>query len=422
MKTLLTNIGSLVRVSNDGSLHKRGSAMQDISVLSGAAMLFDESILWIGPNERHTEMISAADSVVDCAGRVVIPGFVDSHTHVVFAGNRSDEFARRLRGVSYQQIASEGGGILSTMRAVRSATEDNLYEQGMKLAQSAMEHGTTTLEIKSGYALDTEGELKMLRAIKRIRQELPLTIVATFLGAHDVPPEYAHDVDSYVDVVCNSMIPAVVSEQLADICDVFCDTGYFTVEQSRRILNAARSHGMRTKVHADELSTFGAAELAVECGSLSADHLLFVSEAGIQALASSHTVATVLPGTAYTLRLPYAPAAKLMDAGAIVALATDCNPGSCYSENMQGMMSLACANMRMSVEQCMNAATLNGAFALGLSDKVGSLELGKQADVVVLNTHNIADIVYHFGVNHVAQTWIRGHCVVQRTTHPLAIG
>lgn len=414
VRTLLVNIGQLLQVTDAADLNKRGSAMQDLHILSDAAMLVEESILWIGPNDRHTEVIHRADTVIDCGGRVVMPGFVDSHSHVVFAGSRSHEFARRLQGVSYQQIAAEGGGILATMNAVRAASEDELFRQASVLALSAMEHGTTTLEIKSGYALDTEGELKMLRAIRRVRESHPLTVHSTFLGAHDVPPEYAHDRDAYVRLVCNDMIPRVVDEGLATTCDVFCDTGYFTVEQSRMILDTAQRHGMRTKVHADELSCFHAAELAVECGSLSADHLLFVSDAGIESLASSDTVATLLPGTAYTLRLPYAPARRLLGAGAAVALATDCNPGSCFSENMQGVLSLACANMNMSIEESISAATINGAFALRASDIAGSLEVGKQADFLILDTRHYADLVYHFGVNHVAQTWIRGRCVVNR--------
>ncbi|MFM8180145.1 MAG: amidohydrolase family protein, partial [Candidatus Kapaibacterium sp.] len=254
MTTLFINIGQLLRVSRSGELNKRGASMHDLCILQDAAMLVDESILWIGPHARHVDVIAQADTVIDCGGRVVMPGFVDSHSHVVFAGNRSDEFARRLHGVSYAQIASEGGGILSTMRAVRAATEDELFRQAHSLATSAMQHGTTTLEIKSGYALETAGELKMLRAIGRVRESLPLTVHRTFLGAHDVPPEYAHDREAYVALVCEEMIPRVAEEDLAATCDVFCDTGYFTVEQSREILAAARRSGLQTKVHADELS------------------------------------------------------------------------------------------------------------------------------------------------------------------------
>lgn len=416
VKTLLVNIGQLVQVSTTSELWKRGASMSMLCIRKNASMLVDESIVWIGDHDDHHEMISQADQIVDCHGCVVMPGFVDSHSHIVFAGSRSQEFARRLSGVSYRQIASEGGGILATMAAVRSASEDELFTVGRKLALSALKHGTTTLEVKSGYALDSEGELKMLRAIRRLKNELPLRIHSTFLGAHDVPPEYAHRSDEYVQTVCDEMIPRVVAENLASTCDVFCDTGYFTVPQSRKILQTARNHGMQTKVHADELSCFHAAELAVECGSLSADHLLFVSELGIESLAQSDTVSTLLPGTAYTLKLPYAPARRLIEAGAVVAIATDCNPGSCYSENMQGVLSLACTNMSLSIEESICAATINGAFALRSSAEVGSIEIGKCADFLVLDVEHYADLVYHFGVNHVAQTWIGGRCVMNRET------
>ena len=411
MTHLLVNISQLVCVASSPLSFSRGRDMQNLHCINNASMLFDERILWVGSHDEGLERFAHSATVIDAGARVVMPGFVDSHSHVVFAGNRADEYARRLQGVSYQQIAAEGGGILSTVRAVRAASEDELYEQGRKLALSATRHGTTTLEIKSGYALSLDDELKMLRAIRRLQQSLPVRIVATFLGAHDLPPEWSQNRSGYVREICENMLPAVAKQSLATVCDVFCDTGYFTVDESRMILQSARELGLATKVHADELSCVHAAELAVELQSWSADHLLFVGDMGITALASSDTVATLLPGTAYTLRLPYAPARSLIEAGAVVAVASDCNPGSCFSENMQGVISLACTNMHMSIEESIHAATLNGAWALRCSDSRGSLQPGMLADFLLLDCSHYAELSYHFGVNHVKQTWIGGECV-----------
>ncbi len=407
-QTLLSNISELVCVSSGGEKRKRGVAMNELHLIKNAAMLFDTHIHWIGTMEESQRLTLDNVERIDAGGRCVMPGFVDSHTHIVFAGSRSHEFARRLQGVSYQTIAAEGGGILSTVRAVREASLDQLIEQAQNLAESALAYGTTSMEIKSGYALSTTDELKMLRAIKALREVVPLHISATFLGAHDFPPEFAERRDEYVDLICREMIPAVAEEGLAEYCDAFCDVGYYTVEQTEKIFVSAREHGLRLRLHADELGCVHAAELAQRMGADSADHLLFVSDEAVQAFAHCDTVATLLPGTAYTLRLPYAPAKRLIEAGATVALATDCNPGSCFSENMQQMMSLACTNMHMSMEQSICAATLNGAAALGQSDRRGSLEIGKEADFVILHDAHYTDMMYHFGVNHVASTWIGG--------------
>ncbi|MBL7998711.1 MAG: imidazolonepropionase [Candidatus Kapabacteria bacterium] len=411
--TVFTNISQLVTVATESG-RNTGIAMNNIGVIDNAVMIAGEKVEWIGTaeeyhtvkDELHTRFTNY--NTLDIGGKCVIPGFVDSHTHVVFAGNRSGEFARRLQGVSYQQIASEGGGILSTMRAVRNATVDELYETGKALALSAMRYGTTSMEIKSGYGLSLDAELNQLRAIKRLKEELPLRITATFLGAHDFPPEYADNRDGYVDTVINEMLPRVADEQLAVYCDVFCDTGYYTLEQSQRILESAAALGLRVKVHADELSAFGAAGLAASLGAVSADHLLFVSDTDIDALKEAGTVAALLPGTAYTLRLPYAPARRMIESGATVALATDCNPGSCFMENMQQVLSLACMNMKMSIEEAITAATLHGAAALNMNASCGSLTKGYNADFLVLDTPHYADLVYHFGVNHVEQVWIDG--------------
>lgn len=413
MTTLLTNISSLVTMNAEGEAVKSGSQMQDIGVIENGALFIDQAhIKWAGTASEASRKLEdlefIADEIIDCSGKIVLPGFVDSHTHMVFAGNRSDEFARRLRGVSYQEIAAEGGGILKTMRSVRESSVEELAATASHLVRSAMQYGTTAVEIKSGYGLDLQSELKQLRAIRLLREALPVRIIATFMGAHDIPPEYSHDRTRYIDLLCEEMIPAVADEDLAEFCDVFTDTGYYTVEETERILETARAAGMRLKIHADELSHVGAAELAGKLRCTSADHLLNISDAGIDAMRDGDVIGTLLPGTAYFLGLPYAPARRMISKGMAVALATDCNPGSCFTENMQLMLSLACTQMRMTMEEALCAATLNGAAALGIADTLGSLESGKEASFLVVNGTSYTDIIYHFGVNPIREVWVRG--------------
>lgn len=411
--TLLTNISSLVTMNADGATVKSGADMQNIGVIEQGALFTEDSrIKWVGSAAEAAQKLEnlecIADEIIDCSGKTVLPGFVDSHTHMVFAGNRSDEFARRLRGTTYQEIAAEGGGILKTMRSVRDSSVEELAATASHLVISAMKHGTTTVEIKSGYGLDLESELKQLRAIRMAQRELPVRIIATFLGAHDVPPEYRHDRNRYIDILCEEMIPAVADEELADFCDVFTDTGYYTVEETERILETARTAGMKLKIHADELSHVGAAELAGKLRCASADHLLHISDAGIASMRDAGSIGTLLPGTAYFLGLPYAPARRMISEGMAIALATDCNPGSCFTENMQLILSLACTQMRMTMEEALCAATLNGAAALGVADTFGSLEPGKEANFLIAGTASYTDLMYHFGVNHIREVWVRG--------------
>ncbi|MDA3843313.1 MAG: imidazolonepropionase [Candidatus Kapabacteria bacterium] len=412
MSKLITNIESLVTCSADHALYKTGAEMQNIGEINKGAILFGEQIEWVGTADEAVQMMKSAsytpEEIIDASGKTVFPGFVDSHTHIVFAGNRSGEFARRLRGVSYQEIAAEGGGILTTVKGTRAASIEELADTGRGLALSAMKHGTTSIEIKSGYGLTLKSELNQLRAIKMLKEELPLHISSTFLGAHDFPPEYKNKHSKYVDIVCNEMIPAVAAEDLAEYCDVFIDKGYYTLDEGRKILETGIKYGLKPRVHCDELADTNSSALAAELGAASADHLLFVSDSSIEAMKKAGTVATMMPGTAYFIRMPYAPARKIIDSGAIAALATDCNPGSSFTENMQLVLSLAVINMKMTAEEALNASTLNGAYALGLSDKRGSLEVGKQADFVVANVSSYTDLFYHFGINHVEETWIGG--------------
>lgn len=412
MHTLIKNISSLVTVGCGGGLYKSGNDMSDIGEIRDGAILFGDRIEWVGTNAEAGKMLKKKaflpSRIIDGAGKTIMPGFVDSHTHIVFAGNRSLEFGKRLRGATYQEIAAEGGGIQTTVRGTRAASLEQLVMNGKYLALEALKHGTTTIEVKSGYGLSAESEIRQLKAIARLQDEVPLRIKSTFLGAHDFPPEYRDNKDRYVDLLCHEMIPAVARERLAEFCDAFIDEGYYTLEQGEKILRAGLDNGMKLKVHCDELARFGAAELAASMGALSADHLLFISDKGIDAMKESGTVATLLPGTAYFIRMPFAPARKIIDNGVITALASDFNPGSCYTGNMQLIMSFAAINMRMTAEECISAATINGAHALGISGITGSLEPGKTADFAVYDVPTYLDIFYRFGINHVESVWIGG--------------
>jgi imidazolonepropionase len=416
MSLLLTNISELVTVATPQSGRNTGPRMNNLQVIPNAAMLVEERIIWIG-TQSQAERLFRDRSIerYDCRGRAVLPGFVDSHSHMVFAGNRAHEFAERIRGTSYQEIADRGGGIMATVRATRAASEDELYARAEHLVRSALRHGTTTLEIKSGYGLSPESELKMLRVIARLAATLPVRIIPTFLGAHAIPPEYADRRGDYIDMLCTELIPEVARAGLARFCDVFADVGYFTAAEAERILGAGLDWGLQPKIHADEFADVGAAAVAIAVGAASADHLLHMSPALIGEFARWRTVATLLPGTAYTLRLPMPPARALIDAGATVALATDCNPGSCLTENMQMILSLAVQCCGMTIEEAITAATAHGAAALLCEQDVGSLQIGKYADFLILDSPSYVDLVYHFGTNRVAEVWIGGQCVANNS-------
>lgn len=394
--------------------------MNALGVISDGAILMDRTILAVGTTAEVQQAYphkTQSAVKIDCTGKTVLPGFIDSHTHMVFAGSRSDEFARRLAGVSYSQIAAEGGGILSTVNAVRSASVLDVMNIGRRLVLSAIRHGTTTIEIKSGYGLSTDSELLLLEAAAGLQQTTPAEIHITFLGAHDVPVEYRtstppYTTDGYVQHIIDVMLPAVHRQGYATACDVFADEGFFSVEQAERICNAAKGLGFAIHVHADEIQNIGASAMAARLHAYSADHLERTTERDMIAMRDAGVVATLLPGTAYTLRLPYPNARMMIDNGLIVALATDCNPGSNMSENMQHVLSLACVNMNMTIDEAITAATLHGAHALRIAHRKGSIEVGKDADVVLYSVPNYTDIVYHWGVNHVERVWIGGEEVV----------
>lgn len=375
-------------------------------VPNGEIDIADGIIAYCGPMREE----APTHDIFDAKGCAVLPGFVDSHTHMVFGGYRPEEFSWRMRGDSYMSIMNRGGGIVNTMKATRDATEKELTEKTLSYIDRMSRMGVTTVEGKSGYGLDKDTELKQLRVMQRINADpnRKVDIATTYLGGHALPPEYNGRHYDYIDFMISEMLPLIKAEGIADNCDIFCEQGVFDIPQSLRLLEAAKKLGYGVKIHADEIVTTGGAELAVELGALSADHLLHISEQGIHELANSDTVATLLPLTAFTLREPYAPARKLIDAGCAVALATDLNPGSCLSGSIPLTFALACIYMQMSVEEAITALTLNGAAALGLADRIGSIETGKYGDLVVLETDNINMLPYYTGMNSVATTIKRG--------------
>lgn len=344
----------------------------------------------------------------DLEGACVIPGFVDPHTHMCFAASREAEFKLRLAGTPYLEILKSGGGILSSVRAVRRATEDELFARTRQNAMTALQSGTTTVEIKSGYGLDIESELKMLRAIDRVRRETPLDVAITFMGAHAVPEDFRGKSDEFVDMLINEMIPAVRKQGFAEFCDIFCEEGVFTVDQSRKVLTAAKKAGMGIKIHADEVHDLGGATLAGELGVDSAEHLLAAGDAGLRQMGQKGVVGVLLPGTAYSLRKPYAKARRMIDCAVPVALATDCNPGSCFCESMPFIFGLSVLNMEMTIEEALVGATLNAAYAIKKQKIAGSLDVGKNADFLVLDGEGPAVLAYHAGGNSIRSVYKRG--------------
>jgi imidazolonepropionase len=410
----------------------RGGAMREIEVIENAAILVrdDGTIEYAGPwdkdeigkmkDEKGSSFISHLSSLpIDCKGLIALPGFVDSHTHCVFAGERSQEFTMRAEGKSYQEIAKTGGGIQSSVEQVRNASIDEIVTYSKPFIERALKLGTTTMEIKSGYGLSTDDERKLLIAAKKLGEETPMQIIRTYLGAHAVPNGISQP--NYVTEIIEKQLPALSNE--AEFCDVFIDEGYFTKEETIRICRRAKALGMKIKLHADELAETDGARTAVELGAFSADHLLKVSDEGIRALASSRnpstssgqalqvTVATLLPITALSLRVDYAPARKMIDAGCAVAIATDCNPGSAMSENMQFAMTLAVIGMQMSPAEALTAATLNGAAALSRANTHGSIERNKLADFVLYDFPQLEYLPYHIAVNDVVAVVKRGNIV-----------
>ncbi|MEW6338388.1 MAG: imidazolonepropionase [Acidobacteriota bacterium] len=402
-------------VTPRGSAAAAGMAQGTVARIDGAVVRCEgSSIVFVGGSAEHDRSFPAPDEVLDAEGGTIVPGFVDPHTHLPFAGYREDEFDRRLRGESYAQIAAGGGGIVSTVDATRRASHDELLRLTLARLDRQLLHGTTTTEAKSGYGLSLDGEIKQLQVLKAAAERHPVEIVATAMPGHEVPPDWRHDPDGYVELVTREIHPAIAAARLAEAVDVFCEQGVFSPAQTRRLLADARVFGWRIHLHADELTPLGGAELAAELGASSASHLLHAGDAGIAALAAAGVVAVVLPGVSFFLRERYAPARRLIEAGVPVALATDCNPGSSHTESMAMAMTLGCLGAGLSSEEALTAATLNAAAALGRAGRLGSIEVGKQADLVVLDAPCARHLVYHFGVNLVMHVVKAGRIVVHR--------
>lgn len=396
-----------------GHSARKGAEMGALHTVENAAVVVtDGKIEYVGAMSGMPEK-GDSHKVIDAGGRAVLPGFVDSHTHLIFGGFRPDEFEWRLKGDSYMSIMERGGGIQSTVNATRTESVEDLAAKAQWFINRMVRMGVTTVEAKSGYGLNTETELKMLDAIERLASDpdQKLRVVATFLGAHAVPKEYKGRTGEYVDLMINEMLPAVKGK--ARFCDIFTEKNVFEIEDSRRFLKAAREAGFELKLHADEIVTLGGAELAAEMGAVSADHLLHVSDKGVEDMARAGVVATLLPLTAFTLKEPYAPARKFIDHGAAVALATDLNPGSCFSGSIPLTIALACIYMNMSIEETITALTLNGAAAVGLADSTGSIEVGKDADIVILNYPNYRMLPYYVGMNCVKTVISAGRVVAE---------
>lgn len=396
---------------------RRGEEMRDLGIIrQGALAARRGKIVWVGPTSEllNTVRPMAFSKLIDAYGKTVMPGFVDPHTHLVFAGSRENEFAMRIQGNTYQEIAAAGGGINATVAATRKASKQELKFLAKKSLNRMLSLGTTTVEAKSGYGLDLETELKMLEVIRELNEAGPTTVIPTFMGAHEVPPEFRQNPEAYVDLVITRMIPEVAQRKLARFCDVFCETGVFSVEQSERILRAAQSAGLAPRVHADELTDLGGAAMAARIKARTADHLLFASDDGIRQMAEAGVIAVLLPGTAYFLHLQrYARARDMIGAGVPVALATDFNPGSCMTESMPLILNMACTQMRMLPAEAITGATINAAWAIGEEDRAGSLEPGKQADVLILDAPSHEHLCYHFGVNLVETVVKNGKVVVE---------
>ncbi|WP_342536974.1 imidazolonepropionase [Sporosarcina sp. FSL K6-3508] len=395
---------------------RKGKDMSNLSIIEdGSVWIEDGKIAAVGTTEelekQYASRANEAD-IVDATGRLVTPGLVDPHTHIVYGGSREKEFEMRLEGATYMDIMNAGGGIHATSRMTREATEDELVEQASRRLDSFAKHGVTTVEGKSGYGLDLETELKQLRAAKRLNEQHALEIVPTFMGAHAVPREYKGNEDAFVDLVIDEMLPVVAEEKLAVFNDVFCEKDVFTPEQSERILEAGKKHGLTPKIHADEIASYGGAELAAKVGAISAEHLLKASDQGIEDMAKAGVIACLLPATALFLREEAAKGRQMIDSGMAVAISTDCNPGSSPTTSMPLVMNLACISMRMTPAEALVATTINAASAIKVEDRAGSLEVGKQGDVVMWDIGSYQELQYLFGVNHVDKVWKKGQLIV----------
>lgn len=417
MSILIKNMKELVQVENEPVLKVAGAEMAKMDTITNAFLMIDNGeIADFGKMEDLEASVRVqranGSTEIDATGKMVFPAFCDSHTHLVYPASREIEYIDKIRGLSYEEIAKRGGGILNSARKMQEMSEEALLEPALARLKEIASYGTGAVEIKSGYGLTTESELKMLRVIKRLKELSPVTIISTFLGAHAIPPEYKKNQAEYVDMVINEMIPQVAAEELADFIDVFCDRGFFTVEDTDRILNAGMKYGLRPKIHANELDYSGGIQVGVKYNALSVDHLEYTGDEEIAALLGSDTMPTILPGAAFFLNMPYAPARKMIDAGLPVAMASDFNPGSSPSGNMQLILSMASVLYRLTPEEGIHATTINGAYAMGLSEEMGSIAIGKKANLFITKEIPTYQYMpYYYGSNKVETMILNGEVV-----------
>lgn len=408
---IIYNIGQLVTAKEFSNLKEGESSMENIEIIqNGYLAVSDGEIVGIGQGDVPSKFIKFTTKLIDAEGRVVTPGLIDSHTHLVHGGSRENEFLDKIQGVPYLEILKKGGGILSSVKSTQNATEKELILKAKNTLKVMLGFGVTTVESKSGYGLDRETELKQLYVNKKLNQEQEVEIISTFMGAHALPEEFKDNRERFINSVIE-LLPQIKEKNLAEFFDVFCEEGVFSIEESKKMLLEAKKQKFKLRLHADEIVNIGGAELAVEVGAYSADHLMAISDNGIQALKNSKTIANLLPGTSFSLNKDYAPARKMIDAGVQVALSTDYNPGSCPTENLQLIMQIAALKLKMRPKEIFKAVTINAAKSLGKEKKIGSLEIGKKADFVIFDAQNIEYILYHFGVNHTKKVFKNG-CLV----------
>ena len=412
MKYVIQHIKQLVNTRTN-SIVVRGLELSQLPIIDNAFIVVENGIIqsYGSMHELSAEHMLGAE-LIDAAGASILPCWCDSHTHLVFAASREEEFVHKIKGLTYAEIAAKGGGIINSAQKIAQATEDELYFQAMARLQDLMKLGTGAIEIKSGYGLNTENELKILRVIKRIKETAPIPVKASFLGAHTYPLAFKENHDGYIDQIIHEMLPIIAKEQLADYIDVFCEEGFFSVEETHRICNAGLSFGLKSKIHANQLHASGGVELGVQIGAVSVDHLETMNEAAIQALSKSNTIGTMLPTAAFFLRMPYQPARELIRANAALAVASDYNPGSSPSGNMNFVVALSCIQLKLLPEEAINAATINGAFAMELDREVGSITVGKRANIIFTQPiPSLAYLPYSFGTNLIDKVMINGQFI-----------
>jgi imidazolonepropionase len=408
MRTLFTNIKELIQIRDISVEKVSGKEMGILPTIKNAFLLIEDNYI-IDFGEMDNVKKLQVDKVIDCTGKMILPTWCDSHTHIVYAGNRESEFADKIRGLSYEEIAKKGGGILNSAKKLQTTSEEELYKQSGKRIEEIISLGTGAVEIKSGYGLDTDAEIKMLRVIKRLRENYPITIKATFLGAHAFPEKYKNKKEDYINLILDKMLPLIAKEELADFVDVFCEKGYFTVQQTDRILKTAKTYGLIPKIHVNQFNSIGGVKTGVENKALSVDHLEIITQDDINTLQESSTMPVALPACSFFLGIPYTPARKIINSGLPLAIASDYNPGSTPSGNMNFVVATACIKMKMTPEEAINAATINAAYAMGVQDSLGSISKGKKASFIL--TKEISSygyLPYAFGSNLIEKVFIEG--------------